>query len=67
MLFHRRKLLRVIMMAMIMAVVVMAVIMVVVVMAVIMVVIMIVAVVVLVRGAQGIAHCVASMKVPVAK
>ena len=58
MLFHRGKLLRVIMMAMIMAVVVMAV---------IMVVIMIVAVVVLVRGAQGIAHCVASMKVPVAK
>ena len=64
MLFHRGKLLRVIMMAvvMIMAVVVMAMIMVV-----IMVVIMIVAVVVLVRGAQGFAHCVASMKVPVAK
>jgi hypothetical protein len=51
MLFHRGKLLRVIMMAVVM----------------IMVVIMIVAVVVLVRGAQGFAHCVASMKVPVAK
>lgn len=49
MLFHRGKLLHVIMMAMIMVV------------------IMIVAVVVLVRGAQGFAHCVASMKVPVAK
>ena len=62
MLFHRGKLLRVIMMAvvMIMAVVVMAMIMVVIM-------IMIVAVVVLVRGAQGFAHCVASMKVPVAK
>ena len=60
MLFHRGKLLRVIMMAVVM-------IMAVVVMAMIMVVIMIVAVVVLVRGAQGIAHCVASMKVPVAK
>ena len=60
MLFHRGKLLHVIMMAVVM-------IMAVVVMAMIMVVIMIVAVVVLVRGAQGIAHCVASMKVPVAK
>lgn len=60
MLFHRGKLLRVIMMAVVM-------IMAVVVMAMITVVIMIVAVVVLVRGAQGFAHCVASMKVPVAK
>lgn len=60
MLFHRRKLLRVIMVAMIMAVVVMAMVM-------IMTVVVIVAVVVLVWGAQGIAHCVASIEVPVAK